>query len=61
MKVTIDPTLCTACGLCADECPEVFELGEESAEVIVDVVPDDLEDSVLDAEASCPVEAISHK
>ena len=61
MRVMIDPTLCTACGLCVDECPEVFELGEEYAEVIVEVVPEDIEDCVLDAEASCPVEAISHK
>ena len=61
MRVMIDPTLCTACGLCADECPEVFELGEEYAEVLVEVVPEDLEDCILDAEASCPVEAISHK
>ena len=61
MKVMIDTTLCTACGLCADECPEVIELGEEYAEVLVEVVPEDLEDCILDAEASCPVEAISHK
>ena len=61
MRVMIDPTLCTACGLCADECPEVFELGEEYAEVLVEIVPEDLEDCILDAEASCPVEAISHK
>ena len=61
MKAMVDPTLCTACGLCADECPDVFELGEECAEVIVDEVPEDLEDCVLDAEASCPVEAISHR
>lgn len=61
MRVMIDPTLCTACGLCADECPEVFELGEEYAEVLIEVVPEDLEDCILDAEASCPVEAISHK
>ena len=61
MKVTIDPSLCTACGLCTDECPEVFELGEDVAEVIVDTVPSDQEDCVIDAEESCPVEAISHE
>ena len=61
MKVTIDPELCTACGLCSDECPEVFELGDEVAEVIVDTVPPEKEDCVIDAEESCPVEAITHK
>ncbi len=61
MKVSIDPELCTACGLCVDECPEVFELGDEVAEVIADPVPADKEDCILEAEESCPVEAITHK
>ena len=60
MKVSVDPDLCTACGLCVDSCPEIFELGEDVAEVIVDTVPEDQEDCVLDAEESCPVEAITH-
>ena len=60
MKVKVDADLCTACGLCVDICPEIFELGDEVAEVKVDSVPDDLEDDVIEAEESCPVEAISH-
>ena len=61
MKVKIDPDLCTACGLCSDECPDVFELGDEIAEVLVDPVPEDQEDCVIEAEESCPVEAITHE
>ena len=61
MKAAIDPTLCTACGLCVDECPDVFELGDDVAEVIVDTVPANLEDCVIEAEESCPVEAITHE
>lgn len=61
MKVSIDPDLCTACGLCVDDCPEVFELGDEVAKVIADPVPADKEGCVLEAEESCPVEAISHE
>ena len=61
MKVSVDPTLCTACGLCVDECPAVFELGDECAEVIADPVPPDQEDCVISAEEGCPVEAISHE
>ena len=61
MKVTVDPTLCTACGLCEDVCPEVFVMGEEVAEVIVDSVPAEHEESVIEAEDSCPVEAITHE
>ena len=39
MNVVVDPLLCTACGLCVELCPEVFEMGIEAAEVITDPVP----------------------
>jgi ferredoxin len=60
MKVTVDADLCTACGLCIDTCPEVFELGDddEVAKVKVDVVPEDLEELCEQAADECPVEAI---
>ena len=61
MKAFVDDSLCTACGLCVDICEEVFQMGDDCAEVIVDVVPPDSEDCVLEAEQSCPVEAISHE
>ena len=57
MKVRIED-ICTACGLCCDTCPEVFEMGDEFAEVIIDEVPEDLEDTVQQAVDECPVEAI---
>lgn len=57
MIVRIDDT-CTACGLCVDTCPEVFELGEDMAQVIVDDVPEEYEDAVQEAAEECPVEAI---
>lgn len=60
MNVTVDPLLCNSCGLCVDTCPEVFEMGPDAAEVIADPVPLDQTECVLDAEESCPVEAISH-
>ncbi len=58
MKVKIDADLCTACGLCTDDVPEVFKMGDEVAEVIQPDVPPDKEDAVQDAADSCPVEAI---
>jgi len=61
MKTSIDPTLCTACGLCVDDCPDVYEMGDECAVVIADPVPPDMEECVLGAEESCPVEAITHE
>ena len=57
MKVRIEDT-CTACGLCVDTCPDVFELGEDIATVVVDEVPSGLEDDVQQAADDCPVEAI---
>ena len=57
MRVSIEDT-CTACGLCVDTCPEVFEMGDERAQVIVDEVPAEHEDDVQQAADECPVEAI---
>ena len=57
MKVRIEDS-CTACGLCIDTCPEVFEMGAEIAEVIVGDVPPELEDTAQQAADECPVEAI---
>ena len=57
MNVRIEDS-CTACGLCIDTCPEVFEIGDAIAEIIVDNVPAELEDTVQQAADECPVEAI---
>jgi len=59
MKARIDEDLCIACGVCVDLVPDVFVLEDEPwAEVIVDIVPEDLEDDVRDAAEECPTEAI---
>ena len=50
--------ICTACGLCVDTCPEVFDMGDEMAIVIVDEVPAEYEEAVQQAADECPVEAI---
>lgn len=60
MKTIIDPDLCTSCGLCVDTCPDLYEMGDASAVVIVETVPANLEDCAIEAEEDCPVEAISH-
>lgn len=57
MNVKIEDT-CTACGLCVDTCPDVFEMGDDIAKVIVKEVPASLEDDVQQAADECPVEAI---
>jgi ferredoxin len=57
MIVKIEDT-CTACGLCVDTCPEVFDMGDEMAIVIVNEVPKEYEEAVQQAADECPVEAI---
>ena len=57
MKVRIEDT-CTSCGLCVDTCPEVFEMGSDMAQVVVDEVPPEFEEAVQQAAEECPVEAI---
>ena len=57
MTAKIEDT-CTACGLCVDTCPEVFEMGPDMAVVSVDEVRPEFEDSVQQAADECPVEAI---
>jgi len=57
MKAMIEDT-CTACGLCVDTCPDVFEMGSDMAQVTVDEVPAEFEDAVQQAADECPVEAI---
>jgi ferredoxin len=49
---------CIACGLCVDTCPEVFEMGDQLAEVIVDEIPEEAEESAIQAAEDCPTEAI---
>jgi len=55
VKVTED---CIACGLCVDTCPEVFQMGEDYAEVQVEEVPDQYHEAVQQAAEECPTEAI---
>ena len=50
-----------ACGLCADTCPEVFEMADDDglARVCVDEIPAEVEDTALEARDNCPVEIIT--
>jgi ferredoxin len=59
MRVCVDKERCIACGACEDICPDVFELGSRDvARVLVDDAAP-WKDCVLEAEESCPQEAIS--
>ncbi len=58
MKARIEE-ICTACGLCADTCPDVFSMCEDIVKVIAETVPAEFEDSVELAAEECPAEAIA--
>ena len=57
MRVKVEDS-CTACGLCEETCPDVFQMGIEFAEVITDPVPAESESAAQQAADECPVEAI---
>ncbi len=57
MKVSINDE-CTVCGICEEICPEVFELGEEKAEVKVNPIPEQHEEECREAAEECPSDAI---
>lgn len=50
---------CIGCGLCTTLCPEVFTMEYSPVARAIDGdVPDEVETQALDAQASCPVDAI---
>lgn len=60
MKAYVDKDACISCGLCPSICPEVFEMEDDGkAGVTTDEVPASVEDAAMEAESSCPVNAIS--
>lgn len=58
MRVVVDEETCIGCGLCSETCPEVFEMNNDKARVIVDEVPEKVMESCKEAVENCPVEAI---
>ena len=60
MIVRVDPEICAGFGICVGVCPEAFELHDDGyANVLVAVVPSELEDLVRRAVDQCPSRAIS--
>ncbi|MFO8034478.1 MAG: ferredoxin [Candidatus Bipolaricaulota bacterium] len=58
MAVKVDTDLCTGCGLCAQICPDVFELGDDGYAHVIAGADESL-DCVDEAIDQCPVAAIS--
>ena len=59
MRAKVDPDKCTGCGLCADSCPEVFEMKDGVAAARAGEIPAGAEASAKQAAGDCPSEAIS--
>ena len=59
MKAIVDQEACIGCRLCAEVCPEVFEMADDIAKVIVPEIPADALERAKDSSDSCPVDAIS--
>ena len=58
MKVKVNEDACIGCGYCEGVCDSVFSLEDGFSHVIVDEVPDDVKDDVIDAIEGCPTSAI---
>ena len=55
-KIVIDESLCTGCGLCSSNCPDVFEIGDDN---LAHVIASECANCDLKEIAEqCPVTAI---
>lgn len=59
MKARIIEEACIGCGTCEAICDSVFKLNDEGiSSVIVEVIPEELEEDAREAAESCPTDAI---
>jgi ferredoxin len=59
MRIKVDEDLCLGCGICEGLAPEVFSLANEPfAEVLLDPVPEEYAEAVIQSIEECPEEAI---
>lgn len=58
-RVYLDEDCCVGCGTCAELCPEVFEMDEETEKARLIKAEGGNEACIEEAIASCPEECIS--
>lgn len=59
MIVKVDEDECIGCGVCEDECPEIFKVNSVSISEVIRQPEEDEEECVEAAIDACPVGAIS--
>ncbi|MDD3392844.1 MAG: ferredoxin [Bacilli bacterium] len=57
MKLEVNPNACISCGACNAIAGEIFDM-EDTAIVILDPIPEELEEAGRDAMEGCPTGAI---
>ena len=64
-KVWVDEAECISCEACVDACPEVFEMGDDSAVVKAEAQDpafvQEHSDGITEAAEACPVDAIKYE
>jgi ferredoxin len=59
MKVTVDPDLCEANGLCVASAPDIFDLVDDDlVQILLPEPPPEQGSAALDAVAACPKQAL---
>lgn len=62
MKLKVNKDKCIGCGQCVSICDEVFDFDDDNlAKVIIDAIPEKIEEDANVAKDSCPTGAIEEE
>lgn len=62
MIACVNKDTCIGCETCVGICPQVFSMDDDGKSVAIDKdIPENIQDSAVEARDNCPVEAIDIK